>query len=113
MGWAGAALDTTAVVAIITLAGSLLISAFTQRSAKTDKVVPEYASLTKDLRAQVELQGGQIKELQDNEEKRRRVDARRAHLQHVHEVWDRQAHHQWSLASTAPVPDPPPLDIWD
>lgn len=113
-------MDATAVVAIITLAGSLLIASFTSRSAKTDKVVPEYVSLTKDLREQVNFQGRQmsvqaqqIEELQQNEARRKRADAKRAHLQHIHEIWDRQAHHQWSVLASTPVPEPPPLDVWD
>lgn len=95
-------MDTTALVAIITLAGSLLISAFTQRSAKTDKVIPEYASLTKDLREQVTFQGQQIKELQLN-------DAKRTRALRAHEPWDRLAVRQ--LPDDFPAP--PPLDIWE
>lgn len=95
-------MDATAVVAIITLAGSLLISAFTQRSAKTTTVVPEYQSLTKDLREQVTLQGLQIKELQEIEAKRRK----RAR---THEPWDQKA------VNLLPpdFPPPPPLEVWD
>lgn len=95
-------MDTTAVVAIITLAGSLLISAFTQRSAKTDKVVPEYAALTKDLREQVDFQGRQIRELQEN-------DARRSRAWRAHEPWDRAA----VRVLPDDFPAPPPLDVWD
>jgi hypothetical protein len=94
--------DTTAVVAIITLAGSLLISAFTQRSAKTDKVVPEYQLLTSDLRQQVDFQGRQIRELQEN-------DARRSRAWRAHEPWDRAA----VRALPEDFPPPPPLDVWD
>lgn len=102
MGWAGAQVDTSTIVAIITLAGSLIISAFTQRSAKTQRVVPEYVSLTADLRAQIDFQGRQIRELQDNE-------VRRSKLWRAHEPWDRQA------ARSLPddFPPPPPLDVWD
>lgn len=95
-------MDPTAVVAIITLAGSLLLSAFTRRSARTDNVVPEYVSLTADLRSQMNLQGQQIKELQANE-------ARRMRVQRVHETWDRTA----LRALPDDFPSPPPLDIWD
>lgn len=102
MGRAGATLDTTAVVAIITLAGSLLISAFTQRSAKTDKVIPEYVSLTADLRAEVTRQGNQIRELQD-------MESYRARVWRAHEPWDRMA----VRALPDDFPSPPPLDIWD
>lgn len=102
MGWAGAQVDPTALVAIITLAGSLLISALTQRSAKTDKVIPEYVSLTADLRAQVTFQGQQIRELQEN-------DARRSRAWRNHEPWDRLA----VRALPDDFPPPPPLDIWD
>lgn len=95
-------MDTTAVVAIITLAGSLLISAFTQRSAKAEKVVPEYQSLTKDLRDQLLYQGQQIKELQEH-------DAKRAKAWRAHEPWDRLAVR--SLPDDFPAP--PPLELWD
>lgn len=95
-------MDPTAVVAIITLAGSLLISAFTRRSARADTVVPEYVSLTADLRSQVTIQGQQIKELQANE-------ARRMRIQRVHETWDRTA----VRSLPEDFPTPPPLDIWD
>lgn len=95
-------MDPTALVAIITLAGSLLISAFTQRSAKTDKVVPEYTALTKDLREQINLLILQVRELQEN-------DARRSRLWRNHEPWDRRA----MRALPDDFPAPPPLDIWD
>lgn len=95
-------MDTTAVVAIITLAGSLLIASFTSRAAKKDQVVPEYVSLTASLRETVELQGRQIKELQENE-------ARRSRAFRAHEPWDRLAVRK--LPDDFPAP--PPLDIWD
>lgn len=95
-------MDPTAVVAIITLAGSLLIAAFTRRSARSDQVVPEYVSLTADLRAQMNSQGQQIKELQANE-------ARRMRIQRTHETWDRTA----LRVLPEDFPAPPPLDIWD
>lgn len=95
-------MDTTAVVAIITLAGSLLLSAFTRRSAKDDKVVPEYSTLTKDLRDQVTFQGQQIRELQAIEAKRQKVSR-------AHEPWDKQA----LLLLPPDFPPPPPLDVWD
>lgn len=102
MGWAGATVDPTALVAVITLAGSLLISAFTQRSAKTDKVVPEYTALTKDMREQITLLVAQVRELQEN-------DARRSRAWRNHEPWDRVA----VRALPDDFPPPPPLDIWD
>lgn len=95
-------MDTTALVAIITLAGSLIISAFTQRSAKSQQVVPEYSALTKDLRDQVTFQGHQIRELQE-------TDARRRRAWRDHEPWDRSA----IRALPEDFPAPPPLDIWD
>lgn len=95
-------MDTTAAVAIITLAGSLLLAAFTRRSAKDDKVVPEYSALTKDLRDQVTFQGLQIKELQEN-------DVRRTRAWRAHEPWDRLA----TRALPDDFPAPPPLDVWD
>lgn len=102
MGWAGAQVDPTALVAIITLAGSLLISAFTQRSAKTDKVVPEYTALTKDMREQINLLVAQVRELQEN-------DSRRSRAWRAHEPWDRRA----VRILPDDFPPPPPLDIWD
>lgn len=95
-------MDPTTVVAIVTLAGSLLLSAFTQRSAKADKVIPEYASLTADLRATLTLQGQQIKELQEN-------DMRRTRAWRNHEPWDRAAVRELR----DDFPPPPPLDVWD
>lgn len=99
-------MDATAVVAIITLAGSLLIAAFTARGAKSNQVTNEYVNLTADLRAQVELQGRQIKELQTNE-------AKRNQLLRAHEFWDRQVVYRLRELTADPVPDPPPLDVWD
>ena len=95
-------MDTTSVVAIITLSGSLLVSAFTGRSAKKDQVVPEYVSLTKDLREQVDFQGRQIKELQE-------IDAKRTRAWRAHEPWDRMAVRKLP----DDFPSPPPLDLWE
>ena len=95
-------MDTTAVVAIITLAGSLLVSAFTRRSAGADKVVSDYVSLVSDLRTQVNFQGQQIKELQASE-------TRRTRTWRAHEPWDRLA----VRALPDDFPAPPPLDVWD
>jgi hypothetical protein len=94
--------DPTAVVAIITLAGSLLVSAFTRRSAQTDKVVSDYVSLVSDLRSQVNFQGQQIKELQASE-------VRRNKAHRVHEPWDRAA----VRVLPDDFPPPPPLDVWE
>lgn len=82
------------------------MATFTTRGAKSNQVTSEYVSLTADLRATVELQGRQIKELQTNE-------AKRNQLLRDHEFWDRQVVYRLRELTPDPVPDPPPLHVWD
>lgn len=93
---------STVIAAAIVTIGSLIVAWFTKRSAKDDRAITGYVSLTTSLQAQVNMLWQQVGELQNNEAKRQR-------LNRAHEPWDDAA-----LKHVPPdFPPPPPLDIWD
>lgn len=96
----------TVAAAFIVTVGSLLVALLTKRSAKEDTVTTGFTNLTTSLQAQVNLQGNEIRQMQATLSKQRR-------LLRDHEVWDWQMVTRLRQVSPDPVPDPPPLDVWD
>lgn len=96
----------TVIAAAIVTIGSLLVAFFTRRSAKEDTVTTGFTNLTSSLQAQVNMQGVEIRQMQTTLSKQRRA-------LREHEVWDWQMVSRLRQVSHEPVPDPPPLDVWE
>lgn len=96
----------TVIAAAIVTIGSLLVALLTKRSAKDDRVTTGFTNLTTSLQAQVNLQGTEIRAMQATLSKQRR-------LLRDHENWDWQMVARLRQVSPDPVPDPPPLEVWE
>jgi len=96
----------TVLAALIVTAGSIIATLVTKRSARADTVTTGFTNLTSSLQRQVDLQGNEIQEMQATLRKQRR-------LLRDHEVWDWQMVSRLRQVTNEPVPDPPPLDVWE
>lgn len=97
---------TAIISTLVVTFGSLIVAYFTKRSAKDTAVTTGYANLTTALEKRVDAQGGEIAELQT-------LLGRQRRLLRNHEKWDWQMVHRLRQITSDPVPDPPPLDIWE
>jgi uncharacterized coiled-coil protein SlyX len=97
---------TAIISTLVVTFGSLIVAYFTKRSAKDNVVTSGYAKLTTQLEKRLDAQGDEISELQT-------IIARQRRLFRNHEKWDWQMVARVRQLSPDPVPDPPPLDIWE
>jgi hypothetical protein len=97
---------TAIISTLVVTIGSLVVAYFTKRSAKDNAVTTGYANLTSALEGRLNAQGAEIAQLQVMLAKQRR-------LLRAHESWDWQMVQRLRQVSPDPVPDPPPLDIWE
>lgn len=97
---------TAVISTLVVTLGSLIVAYFTKRSAKDNAVITGYATFTDKLEKRVDAQGDEITELQQ-------ALARQRRLLRNHEKWDWQMVYRLRQISPEPVPDPPPLDIWE
>lgn len=97
---------TAIISTLVVTLGSLIVAYFTKRSAKDNAVTTGYENLTGRLETRLNAQGQEIAALQAMLAKQRR-------LLRNHEKWDWQMVHRVRQLSTDPVPDPPPLDVWE
>lgn len=91
--------------AIITI-GSLAVAYFTRKSAKDNAVVTGYANLTTGLQSEVGRLTTRVDSLEHIEDERRR-------LARQHEQWDWTMVRRLRPLTDDPIPDPPPLDVWE
>lgn len=96
----------TIITAAIVTIGSLVVAAFTRRSAKDNAVVTGYANLTTGLQSEVGRLTTRVDSLEQLDDERRR-------LARQHEVWDWQMVKRVRQLTNDPIPDPPPLDVWE
>lgn len=97
---------TAIISTVVVTLGSLIVAYFTKRSAKDSAVTTGYANLTNALEKRLNDQGDEITKLQVALAKQRR-------LLRNHEKWDWQMVDRLRRVSAEPIPDPPPLDIWE
>lgn len=98
--------DKTVIAAAIVTLGSLIVAYLTKRSAKDNTVVTGFTELTERYREEVNRLGLRITALEHVEGERRR-------LARQHEVWDWAVVKRLRAVTDEPIPDPPPLDVWE
>lgn len=98
--------DPTLIGTIVVTGGALITAVFTRRSAKDTTAVGGFTQLTNSLHGEVTRLTARVDQLESREVVRR--SAMRTHTR-----WDLEMAQRVRNLSPDPVPDPPPLDIWE
>lgn len=100
------ATDPTLIGTIVVTGGALITAVFTRRSARDTTAVGGFSALAKGQQVEINRLTTRVEKLELHETERRR-------LANAHTKWDTDLVRKLQALTPDPIPDPPPLDLWD